>query len=74
MLPWRQDIGLCRPTDVRTYTFTQSHSVRESAKKVEKEDRGGVLGSLTFQVEFLLQCGNVKLFSQTHLSKSGRVS
>ena len=32
------------------------------------------MGSLTFQVEFPLQCGNVTLFSQTHLSKPGRVS
>lgn len=43
--------------------------VRERQRAQEEE-----VDSLTFQVEFLLQCGNVILFSQTHLSKSRRVS
>lgn len=75
-LPWRHDTGWYRRARTHTCTHTYALPVT-SEKEHQKWKEGaeeGVLGSLTFQVEFLLQCGNVILFGQTHLSKSGIVS
>lgn len=58
---------------VLTYVLTQWHE-RKCTNSGNGRLRRGVQGSLTFQVEFMRQFGNVKSFGQAHRSKSGRVS
>lgn len=58
---------------VLTYVLAQWHE-RKCTNSGKGRLRRGVQGSLTFQVEFMRQFGNVKSFGQAHRSKSGRVS
>lgn len=58
---------------VLTYVLAQWHE-RKCTNSGKGRLRRGVQGSLTFQVEFMRQFGNVKSFGQAHRSKSRRVS